>query len=794
MNNDISMIINAGGNGIENTFSSTSSSPNIPSENKNKKTEVEKGFNPEKFFEKVFKPIDEIDIGYVIFTKQRIVNGKEDEYAINIEDYNNENRIKGEKENTKDNNENRIKGEKEIEDIEKTQLGVTLPANELYHFSINNEDLIFKRNKTIEQVKKEIENIKAQSDQLQIDKSNDELSKNNDEYAKLESHLKNLKKQYEENNIENLIRKFVEINPTIFGENAGYVTAHVFDNPEHNNEISEIKIRVNKNEKGGISTESYKFNSLPDQLYDSKFTINPLIVSLFDIWRNSILFETKNKKEEIKVEESYLYEADDDNKTNNKPLSNISEKINIYNEFVEKITSKVKTLYGSFISIENNKNIDGVFINSKVYEDTFKDIKNIDNVNLVKEISRLMKEKTEEPKKDHYYMDFDNIFTLEKFLDYEKKLKSEDIKPQEVYKDKFKKIYDAIKHLTLLEEEYVYDIREKLIKFYNEYKNEKHIDEPQLKEIKDFISAIFAVTPSNDKNIYASYYAYTLIKIIKNKLIDKINELTSMMDNDDEGEGDGKGDTDESIYSYVENFIELNGSYPNEDDIEKYKKVIKELNVNKNNMNKVENLLKERLREKGIFDAQYTIEKVQIVYDDSSSGSVFNKLKTALSILFGKKYVTTKDFLSNKKIKGSIFEEAIKYSYLTAYYENMFDKDKKEKFTPTHPRVTEEIKKIIDVIPKEDRITLESISSKSTIDVGIYFGINPQNILTSLNENKRFTNEFKQDAWLSKSYFASDNEIASSVIVKGNETIGYIQAYNKLKILKSLLNKLRGRG
>ena len=52
MNNDISMIINAGGNGIENTFSSTSSSPNIPSENKNKKTEVEKGFNPEKFFEK----------------------------------------------------------------------------------------------------------------------------------------------------------------------------------------------------------------------------------------------------------------------------------------------------------------------------------------------------------------------------------------------------------------------------------------------------------------------------------------------------------------------------------------------------------------------------------------------------------------------------------------------------------------------------------------------------------------------------------------------------------------------
>lgn len=778
-----------------------SSSSNISTENKKEERQGE-SFNPEEFFDNI-KPIDKIDVGYVIFTKMRDVNGSTKEYVINIEDYNNENKIK----NTEDDKNNEDK-----ENKAKTELGVTLPKNKVYHFSINNEDLIFKR------VTVSLESIKDQLERLEKDKKENEKVNNGKiqnaaDYEPYKKQLEQFKKDIEENPIEELIKKFVKTNVSIFGETDDYITAYVYDNPEHNNEIAEIKINVSKDDDGNESTESYKFNSLPDQLHDSNFVINPLIVGIFDLWKNSILYETKAKKQNrnaIKFNESVLYEdsnnSEEKQQYNITSTTSINEKINSYNYFVERISSKIKQLYSSYISLDNNKNIDGVFINSEFYKTNIeksKDFSKLDNVHLIGKITELMQQKNKEPNKEGY-LKFDNIFDLKQYKEYEEKLKNDSITPDEVYRKKFNKIYGAIKQLTILEEEYVYDVRETLLRMYNKFKEKKFLEESDITEIKNFLKVIFVVKEDDESNdkllvdnrnklLYAAYYAYTLIKIIKNKLINKMDELSDILDDSSDGSESENNSTDERLYRLVENFIELNNSYPSEDDIEKYKNVIKQLKINKNNMNKVENLLKERLSEKGILDAQYAIENVALVYDDSTGKGFFEKISKAISILLGKKYVTTKDFLSNKKIKGSIFEEAIKYSYLTKYYENMFDDDGKEKLEPTHQRVTNEIKDIISSIPKDDRITLDFISKHATIDVGIFFGLNPQNILTSLNENKKFTNEFKQDAWLSKSYFTSDNEIASSVILKGSETVGYIQAYNKFKILKSLLNKIRGR-
>lgn len=787
---------------------SSSSQPlsNIGKEDENNQTPSR--FDPSRFYDNL-KTIDKLDVGYVIYAKHMEVNGKEGEYAINIEEFNNENQT---------DSTNNEEGKKE--------LGVKLPNSEIYSLSINEEDFIFKRRISIQELIKDVEKNK---EEVKNENNTDEKSLN--DIKKTEELLDKIKNLPEEDKIIGIIKEFVKINTSIFGDSDDYVTAYVYDGPDHKNEIAEIKIRIRKGENGELIDEDYKFNSLPDQLYESTFSINPLIVGLFDIWKNSILAESKYKKDytagkndatnveynkENAVKESFLYEDSNDNNLNGKGTklisgdTSIQRNVDEYNRFVKEMSSKIKTLYNSYISLKENKYIDGSFINDEFYNDEIKnrtDFSNFPNAKLVQTITKLMNSKVKEPPEDkHYYIEFDNIFPLEDYLKFEGRMnsdKDDKLEPDDVYRIKIKKIFNAIKQLKLLEEEYTYDIREELIKYYNNFKDKKQIPEDELTKIKTLLGSIFAISKTNtESKTYASYYAYTLIKIILNKLIDKINELKSIVgsineDEDSEGKEKGKDDTDdtdESIYAYVENFIELNKSYPNEDDIEKYKNVIKEMKANKNNMNKVKTLLVERLREKGILDAQYTIDNVELVYEDSIPEGFFNKIKRGLSILFGKKYVTTKDFLSNRKIKGSIFEDAIKYSYLTLYYENMFNKDKKERYKPSHPRVTEEIKKIVEVIPEADRITLDKISKYATMDVGIYFGLNPQNILSSLNENKKFTNEFKQDAWLSKTYFTNDNEIASSVIVKGNETIGYVQAYNKLKILKSLLNRFRGRG
>jgi len=741
-------------------------------------------------------------------------------------------------------------------------------TNNVYNTYDTNGNKIYVTKKEKEKITRESINLFKKIQINEEDNKNNDESKENKEKIyvvpiKVKTNDINGKPLNNEDRIYEIkkdINEFVEKNKQeYFDLREDYIIAHVFSDIDTQDEILEVIVYIDDIKKSSNAIEkNIPFAPIPDELYDRQYEINNIVFGMLTLWKEEIISDIGEEK---------------------LTSTEVKSKIVDYNNVVGKIKEKVDELLKKYIIKDTNNNIDGMFINNSENAYNYISSKNIKNEsyfnknlydkikalldngnkfieNRKKEFNEFIKKEKDENKKNEKMKDLiDNIKELFN-KDDDLILSEQDYKNiyygckksineneneiisslnTKIMEMKFKNIIEHIKNIILLDTMYVQVPRQNLSKNLREYKS-KII---KINKVKETICSIFDIKKKgiendnkegieNDnkegnevwqKNIERnSYYPSILIRGILNKLVDKTKELSESLSKD--AFLNGKNNDDEF---YLNKFIELNNGYPDIRDAKKYDEISEQLYSNRKNIKRIQQLLIDRLNELGIYEFQYFPSRideespVRLIFDNGNdSNDAFRKWNVVLSLLFGKKYITTEELLSNEAIQGDFFKNAVKYAYLTTYYnlvkakeeeaKNKGKKDIKEAKEETDNQITmkydtemrsnvnKKWKNAVEEIFKKinsKHITLEDVAKSLTIDVCLWYDLTPQDILNALNENKEFTKEYRAEGWMNKAYINQNNKVMSTIINKGSNTVAYLQSYSVLTIIDTFMESIK---